>query len=351
MGKKSSNVPKPDPRLVEAQIRSMGYQDDAVQRVVSLMEEQQAANDELMPLQRDALQFSLDAGKTAFDQTQSDRSWLLGRREALTGLQDSMVAEAKAFNGPAEEARRASAAEAQVGQALANEREASTRSLATMGVMPDSGRAGAVLRKAGIEGARLGVAAANDARLQARNEGRALTDRASNSLAGYPSAAMAATGAGAGIGAGQVSTANQGAGGINAGYGAMTGAAQAAGGIAGGLGSNATGMWNSQAQYKLAADQAAGADLGGIGSLLGGAARLYTAFGGSAREYKEDIERIGTHPRLGIPVYRYRYKAPYRARWGHGMRVGVMIDELAPVMPQAISRTPDGYRVVNYSML
>lgn len=348
MGKKSSNVPKPDPRLVEAQIRSMGYQDDAVQRVVALMEQQQAANNELMPLQKESLQFSLDANRKAFDQTQSDRSWLLGRREALTDMQDSMIAEAKAFDTPAEEARRAAAAETQVGQALANEREASARALATMGVTPDAGRTAGMMRKTGIEAARLGVAAANDARLQARNEGRALVDRASSSLAGYPSAAMAATGAGAGIGSNQVATANQGAGGINAGYGAMTGAAQAAGGIAGSMGGNATGMWTAQANYKLAADRQAGADLGGIGALLGGAARLWKV---SERFAKADIERIGTHPTLGIGVYRYRYKAPFRARWGDGEHVGVMIDELAPVLPEAIGYTHDGYRVVNYSML
>ncbi len=348
MGSKSSKVPKPDPRLVEAQIRSMGYQDDAIKQVMGLMERQQAANDELQPLQRQSMQFALDANRTAYDQSQSDRSWLLDRRGALTGLQDDMISEANAFNSEAEQAKRAAAAEAGVGQAMAAQREATARTLASMGVRPDSGRTGEALRKGGIEAARLGVGAANAARMEARNEGRMLVDRASNALAGYPTAAIGVTGQGAGIGTGQVNTANAGAGGINAGYGAMTGAAQAANGMAGSMGSNATGMWGQQANYKLAADRAAGTDLGGIGSLLGGAAAVYRA---SAREYKSAIERLGTHPELGVGIYRFRYRKPYRARWGAGEHIGVMIDELQAVLPEAVGFSHDGYKVVNYGML
>lgn len=349
MGKKSSKVPQPDPRLVEAQIRSMGLQDDAIQQVMGIMERQQTANESLMPLQRESMQFALDANKTAYDQAQSDRGWLLERRGALTGLQDRMIDEAGRFDTEAEQARRAAAAEASVGQAVAQNREATARTLASMGVSPNAGRTGEAMRKSGIEAARLGVAAANAGRLEARNEGRMLTDRASNALAGYPAAAMGATGQGAGMGAQQLGLANQGAGGINAGYGAMTGAAQAASGMAGSMGSNATGMWGQQANYKLAADQAAGSDLGGIGSLLGGAARLYKAF--SERAGKQDIVRLGTHPELGVGIYRFRYRKPYRARWGAGEHVGVMIDELQAVLPEAVSFTHDGYKVVNYGML
>jgi hypothetical protein len=348
MGKKSSKVPAPDPRLVEAQIRSMGYQDQAIQQVMDLMEQQQADNAPLRDIQRDSMQFSLDANKTAFGQSQSDRSWMLNRRGSLTGLQDRMIGEAGAFDVGAEQTRRASAAQADVGQAVADSRSAAGRYMASMGVAPNSGRAGAAMRKSGIDAARVGVAAANDARMVARNEGRMLVDRASNALAGYPAAAIGVTGQGAGIGGNQINVANAGAGGINAGYGAMTGAAQAAGGMAGSMGGNATGMWGAQANYKVGADQAAGTDLGGIGSLLGGAARLYAA---SERSAKQDIERVGTHPELGVGIYRFRYRKPYRARWGAGEQVGVMIDELQAVLPEAIGFSHDGYKVVNYGML
>ena len=67
MGSKSSSAPAPDPRLVEAQIRSMGIQDDVIQRVMQQSEE-------IMPLQREQMQFGLDASRKAFDQAQADRT-------------------------------------------------------------------------------------------------------------------------------------------------------------------------------------------------------------------------------------------------------------------------------------
>ena len=62
MGSKSSNAPAPDPRLVEAQIRSMGIQDDVIKRVMQQSEE-------IQPLQKEQLQFGLDTARTAYDQS------------------------------------------------------------------------------------------------------------------------------------------------------------------------------------------------------------------------------------------------------------------------------------------
>lgn len=73
MGSKSSNAPAPDPRLVEAQIRSMGIQDDVIKRVMQQSEE-------ILPLQKEQLQFGLDSARTAYDQSQQDRTWILDRR-------------------------------------------------------------------------------------------------------------------------------------------------------------------------------------------------------------------------------------------------------------------------------
>lgn len=60
MGSKSSNVPAPDPRLVEAQIKSMGIQDDVIQKIMQ-------QSDEVQPLQKEQLQFGLDSARTAYD--------------------------------------------------------------------------------------------------------------------------------------------------------------------------------------------------------------------------------------------------------------------------------------------
>lgn len=350
MGKKSSSAPAPDPRLVEAQIRSMGIQDASIQQIMALAQKQYDANAEFMPMQREAMQFGLDTSRQAYDDSRADREFFLGRRGELAGVQDQLIADAKSFSSPAEQERQASAAQAQVAQQFQNAREGNARAMAAMGVNPASGQYADMMSRTGVDQARIGVAAANDARLSARNEGRMLQDRANNALAGYPSQGMAATGAGAGYGAGGINVLNAGVGGINAGYGAMTGAQQAAGGIAGSMGNNATGMWGAQANYKLQSDQLAGSGLGDIGTLLGGAARAYTAFG-SDRAYKTDIERIGTHP-LGIGVYSFRYRTEtLRARWGEGAHIGVMADELRPVLPSAVLVDADGYTVVDYSQV
>lgn len=350
MGKKSSDVPPPDPRLIDAQLRSMGVQDEAIQQVMTIAKEQAASTAKLQPLQEEALRFGLETSRTAYDQSQSDREWLLGRRGSLSGLQDTLVKEAADFNTEATTDRMVATATADAGKAMSDMRQARDRELATMGVMPGSGRAASVDR---LDEARIVAGAANQGRVQARAEGRALTDRAVNTLAGYPAMASGATGQGAALGGSGVTIANSGVGGISAGYGAMTGQLQAAGGLAGQMGSNATGMYGTQANYKLAADKAAESDLGGIGSIIGAGAQLYKSgiFAGSAREYKEGIVRVGTHSRLGIGLYLWRYRKAYRAKWGDAWRVGVMADELAAVMPQAVATDADGHTVVNYSMI
>ena len=70
----------------------------------------------------------------------------------------------------------------------------------------------------------------------------------------------------------------------------------------------------------------------------------------SDRATKENIVRIGTHP-LGIGVYLFNYKPEYREQCGHGTHVGVMADEVETVVPAAVCMHPDGYKMVDYSML
>jgi len=78
--------------------------------------------------------------------------------------------------------------------------------------------------------------------------------------------------------------------------------------------------------------------------MLGGAAMM-----GSHPDYKTDVEFIGTHPRHGIGVYTWTYKPEYAKKWGYGRHIGVMADELARAIPEAISYDDDGDLVVDYS--
>ncbi|MFM7254081.1 MAG: hypothetical protein ACKO3C_00190, partial [Betaproteobacteria bacterium] len=91
MGSKSSSAPAPDPRLIEAQIRSLGLQDDAIAQIL-------ANNAAMLPLQKEQMQFALGAARQAVDDTQADRNWMLTRRGMLSSAQDRLVADAQGFN-------------------------------------------------------------------------------------------------------------------------------------------------------------------------------------------------------------------------------------------------------------
>lgn len=65
----------------------------------------------------------------------------------------------------------------------------------------------------------------------------------------------------------------------------------------------------------------------------------------SDRRAKTDIKRIGTLDN-GLPVYGFRYiegAGPYQ--------IGVMAQEVEDVLPEAVIKTPNGLRMVNYEML
>ena len=131
MGSKSSQAPAPDPRLVEAQIKSMGIQDDAIKRVMQ-------QSDEIQPLQKEQLQFGLETARTAYDQSQQDRTWMLDRRGSLTTMQDTLAQDARSFNTEDKANELAGKAMADVNQGFANAEGQQTRALSRMGVNPSS---------------------------------------------------------------------------------------------------------------------------------------------------------------------------------------------------------------------
>jgi hypothetical protein len=332
MGSKSSNAPAPDPRLVEAQIRSMGIQDSAIQRVMQQSEE-------IQPLQKEQLQFGLDTARTAYDQSQQDRTWMLDRRGSLTTMQDTLAQDARSFNTEDKANELAGKAMADVNQGFASAEGQQARSMARMGVNPSSGKAMAMGNQTAIAKAAALAAAGTGARTQARQEGYALTDRATNALAGYPAMGMQATGAGAGYGASGTAIANQGLAGMNSGYGA-------AGTMAGQMGQNAAGMYGAMGSYKNGADNAA-ANANPMGALLGAGAQLGAAtILKSDPRLKQNIELVGRDERTGLNLYEFAYKVTPYQRWR-----GVMADEVREVMPSAVHTNDEGFMSVDYDAL
>ncbi len=314
----------------------MGYQDQLVQQIM------QNSND-LAPLQKQQLQFGLDSAKTAYDQSQQDRQWMLSRRDQLSGIQDQMVNDAKDFNLEGRQNQMVDRAYADLNEGYSNARAQGLRNMERMGINPASGRAAMMASQdaVGLAAARAG--AANKVREAARAEGYALTDRANNALAGYPAMAAGSTGAGAGYGASGLTIANTGLGGLNSGLGA-------AGSLAGQYGSNATNMWGAQAQYSANMNNSGSSAgmLGGLGSLAGGVANLYSSGIFSKMSdirVKENIAVVGHDHENDLPVYEFSYKGdPRRYR-------GYMAHDVMRHRPDAVSFNQQGYAMVDYGKL
>lgn len=264
MGSKSSSAPPPDPRLIDAQINSMGIQNTAIQQMMSNA-------GYLLPLQKEQMQFGLDTARTAYTQSQADREYALAKRGQLSTFQDKAIADANKFSSADYANQQAAIGLADVNQGFSSARAQQARGLSRMGINPNSGRALAMGNQMSIAQAGAGAQAANMARTAARDLGLRYDDRASGLLSGYPSMGMATTGSGAGFGAAGLSLANSGLAGMNSGYGAASGAA-------GNMGQNAAGMYGAEASYKNAQDQIAASN-NPFNTILGAATGVGMAAG------------------------------------------------------------------------
>jgi hypothetical protein len=247
------------------------------------------------------MRFGLDSAKQGYQQSQDDRSWMLNRRGSLSGLQDTLVKDANDFSSAERQDQLVGQAQADVNKGFSSARDQQGRAMSRMGVNPSSGKALATNNQTSIAQAAASAGASNQARAASRQEGYALTDRATNALAGYPAMGMAATGAGAGLGMAGSGLANSALTGMNAGAG------QAAG-VAGAMGSNASSMYGAQASYKNAQDQLANQG-DPFMNLLGQGAMTWAMSDVNAKEAidplapGEALEKIEA-----IPVSEWQYK-------------------------------------------
>lgn len=254
------DVPPPDPRLVEAQITSLGVQNDAIQRIVAQAEA-------LAPLQREQMEQAIAAQGLAMDQAVEDRAYTIDRRDELTTLQDRMISDANSFNAEARGEQLADQSMADVTGQFSNSRDQMVRSMQRSGVNPASGGYMDIIAKSGLAEAAAKAGAANRSREAARQEGYALTDRAANSLAGYPALSMGTNDMISKYGLTGLDAANAGT------QGLISPNASVVSG-AGAMGGNATSAYNSQMDAYLQGNDNSGI-WGAVGT-LGGAA--ITAF-------------------------------------------------------------------------
>lgn len=79
----------------------------------------------------------------------------------------------------------------------------------------------------------------------------------------------------------------------------------------------------------------------GLGSFIGS---MVSAAAASDRRLKKDIEKVG-ELRNGLNVYKFTYIN------GNGPHIGVMVDEVKEIQPEALGPVVDGYGTVDYSKL
>jgi len=236
-------------------------------------------------------------------------------------------------------------ATADVTQALDGQRMQTSREMGRMGINPNSGKMMAMQGVMDIQGAKAKAGAMGAARTAAGDKYYAKLGDTFNTYAGIGSSAPAFYQAG--TNAGNSATGNQNA--VSANY--MAGVTGGNSTIMGGRSLAQQGLGSvlsAQTGYANSFDSSGGG-MGGLGSLLGGAASLYTKFG-SHPDYKQNIVRVGDHP-LGIGVYEFDYRDEYKAKWGEGRQRGVMATELVRVLPAAVTTDADGHTVVDYAML
>lgn len=227
----------PDPRLVEAQIKSMGIQDDVIKKMMSNY-------DELAPLQKQQLQFGLDSSRAAYQQSQEDRGYALKKRDQYDDAMQPLLDEASSFNESERASELYGKAAADIAQQAESARGQTRRQMGRSGVNPSDGMAIAMENKSAMDEALAKAMAGSRAREVASTEGKGLRANIVNTLAGFPSQAAGLSGNGAQFGAGGLGLANSAMAGRNAGL-------APAGGIAGQMGSNATGMYGAQANFNL----------------------------------------------------------------------------------------------------
>jgi hypothetical protein len=97
--------------------------------------------------------------------------------------------------------------------------------------------------------------------------------------------------------------------------------------------------FDAQMQQKAAKDAQTGQIMGAVGSVAG-AAMMF-----SDERLKKDIAREGDDPR-GFGLYRYRFVGEFGA-----FRHGVLAQEVARVVPDAVAANDEGVLRVDYSML
>lgn len=178
----SNSAPPPDPRLVQAQIDSLGYQNKALQAMTD------NAN-QMQPLQMKQMQDSIaNAEDTqAYNKTERDK---------FTAVTDPLIKQAQDFNQDDRAKQLYGQATSDIDAGFSSAQQQKQMQMARMGINPNSGAATAANNDTAIAHAQALAAAGVQTQEAARQEGLQYRTTAANILGGFPAATQASSGLG-----------------------------------------------------------------------------------------------------------------------------------------------------------
>lgn len=305
MGKGSSSPPAPDPQIGQAALMNaklgdqwLGFAKDAY----AVSQERQKPIDAL----------ATKVTNQQYDAAVEQQQWAQQAHDRYVNtfqpLQDDFVQKATNWDTPERQAQAAAAAKADVVANATAQRGATNRSMAAMGVRPDSGRYAGINRAADLGTAVTSAGAETNARNVVQQQGLALEGNAINVGNGLPAQASQAVGLGLNAGTGAANVTNA----ANGQYlAALPTMSQGYQGAMAGYSNQAnilndqykTQMSGWQTEQQIQAQQTASL-ISGIGGIFG------MAMGMSSKKFKKDKKKSKGNLKAvqQMPVERWRYK-------------------------------------------
>jgi len=348
MGKKSNDAPDYTP-LANASAAAADKMSVLGQQQLDFAKKQYEENNPMMQeiakKQGLAMDQQLSQGKDYYDYL----------KNTYRPVEQSIVADAQAFDTDAYRNQLATKAAADSGIAFNRTRQANERAMASMGVNPNSGRFQGMANQTGLMQAANRAGAMTGARERAQQTGYARKLDAAGLGRGLSGASTAAYGSA--MNAGNSAAGNYGM----AGNAYMMGMGQGANTIGSGLGMQLGGLGDVlNSQTKMAVNAADNSFLGNVGGIMGGVASMGKAFPGmgagistamkgigfmSDRRLKDNIEFAGVDDVTGLNLYDFNYK------WNPKRFRGVMAQEVKEMYPEAVYDSGAGWMGVYYDML
>ena len=270
------------------------------------------------------------------EQMDQARDYYNYQKDTFRPVERGLVADAQRFNTEAYRNQLASKASADAGLAFGQTQASNQRSMAAMGVNPNSGRFAGMQNASGLALSANRANAMTNSRMQADQMGYARKLDAIGMGRGLAGASSAAYGGASGAG----SMAGQNA--QSAGQNYMGNMAIGAGTIGAGQGMQLQGLGNALNanvnQYINTQDST----LGDIGAIAGAGVAMYK----SDRRLKENVREVSVDQRTALSLYEFNYIGDDTRKY-----VGVMADEVELSYPEAVAIMDNGFMAVDYEAL